>query len=122
MVDLSQKLYDFTGDTFKLAQNGDDLTLSDVIILAVKTPNQADTTMSLLQKLDLARIGKAVYNDSGNFSAEQIEMIKERISLTLNAPALALAVNDAFEGVPPVIKKEVPDPDKIEKLIVTPKV
>jgi len=116
MVDLSQKLYDFTGDTFKLAPNGDDLTLSDVIILAVKTPNQADTAMTLLQKLDLARIGKAVYNDTGNFSAEQIEMIKERISLTLNAPALALAVNDAFEGVPPVIKKEVPVVTNVSEL------
>lgn len=104
-VNLDQKLYDFTGDTFKLGPNTDDLTLSDVIILAVKTPTQEDATLTMLQKLDLAKIGKAVYMGLDEFSTEQVTMIKERVCKTLNAPALALAVNEAIENVPPMVPK-----------------
>ena len=95
-IDLDQVLKDFTGDPFTLAQGREPLTLRDAIIVAIKTPQLTDGNMTLIERLDLAKVGRAVFGGSNEFPDVLVELIKERISMTLNAPAVSLAIEDAF--------------------------
>lgn len=82
----------------KIAEGAANLTLKDVITLAIKTSLPDDSHLPLDQKLALSKIGEIVYSKDGELDTAQATMIKERIAKVFTAPALAGAVNSIIEG------------------------
>jgi hypothetical protein len=95
-IDFSQELKDFTGEPLKLNENSPNLTLKDVITLALKSPLQEDATLSLDAKIKLDRIGETVWSGNGELEIEDAALIKERVSKVFPTPAVAGAVRRAI--------------------------
>ena len=96
---------DFKGDYITLERGGAPLTLKDMIILAIKTPVPEDTTMSMVDKLDLAKAGIVIFNDGDELPIEQATKLKNRICTVFNSPAVAFAINDIFENLKQVVDR-----------------
>lgn len=95
-VDFLQELKDFTGENLKLKEDSPNLTLKDVITLAIKTPLQEDQGLSLEAKIKLDKIGELVWAGAGELEMEDAVLIKERISKVFPTPAVAGAVRRAI--------------------------
>jgi hypothetical protein len=95
-IDFSQELKDFTGEPLKLNENSPNLTLKDVITLALKSPLQEDATLPLDAKIKLDRIGETVWSGNGELELEDAALIKERVSKVFPTPAVAGAVRRAI--------------------------
>ena len=94
-----QELKDFSGEPLKISEAAPNLTLKEVMSLSIKTTLQEDATTPLDKKIELDRIGEAIYKEGEiDLSVEQCVMIKERISKVFTAPAVAGAVKRAIEG------------------------
>jgi hypothetical protein len=96
VIDFSQELKDFTGEVLKLDANSPNLTLKDVITLAIKTPLQEDQNLSLDAKIKLDRIGEMIWNGAGELETDDATLIKERVSKVFPTPAVAGAVRRAI--------------------------
>jgi hypothetical protein len=95
-IDFSQELKDFTGEPLKLNENSPNLTLKDVITLALKSPLQEDAILPLDAKIKLDRIGETVWSGNGELELEDAALIKERVSKVFPTPAVAGAVRRAI--------------------------
>ena len=96
VIDFSVEPKDFSGEPLKLKDDGPNLTLKDIITLAIKTPLQDDPQLSLDKKLDLDKIGELVWSGAGELETDQATLIKERISKVFPGPAIAGAVRRAI--------------------------
>jgi hypothetical protein len=96
-IDVKQELKDFSGEPLKISEGSPNLTLKEVMSLSIKTTLQEDATTPLDKKIELDRIGEAIFKEEVDISVEQCVMIKERISKVFTAPAVAGAVRRAIE-------------------------
>jgi len=99
-IDVKQELKDFSGEPLKISETAPNLTLKEVMSLSIKTTLQEDATTPLDKKIELDRIGEAIYKDEVDLTVEQCVIIKERISKVFTAPAVAGAVRRAIENKP----------------------
>ena len=105
-VDFTQELKDFAGEPLKLPppdpsvkpQDMPNLTLKDVISIAIKTALQEDANLALDAKIKLDKIGEVVWKGVGDFDTDMASLIKERISKVFTSPAVSGAVRRAIEG------------------------
>lgn len=95
-IDFSQVLLSFTGEPFQLEEGGADLTLKDATIRACKTPIPGDEKLTFEEKIIVDNIGLAAFTDATEIEMDQAKIIKDRISVILNAPAIAGAVRRAI--------------------------
>jgi hypothetical protein len=96
-INFTQELKDFAGEPIRLTENGANLTLKDVIFIAIRAQLQDDNNSTLDQKLLINKIGEAVHENS-ELSTEQASALKERVSKVFPSPAVCGAICKAIEG------------------------
>lgn len=77
-LDVTERLKDRSGVI--LAENGRDLTLRDVLLVALDTPLRGDENLGMPEKSRMYELGDRILReDTPALSAEEIALLKERV-------------------------------------------